>query len=56
MDQGDSTNNTAKDIDMSVNVQPPPRKKIRTIGSVVAQTATAVTIGAVITWSALAFS
>lgn len=50
----DSTN--AKTIDMSVGVLPPPRKKIRTIGSVVAQTATAVTIGAVITWSALAFS
>jgi len=50
----DSTN--AKAIDMSVNVQPPPRKRTRTIGSVVAQTATAVTIGAVITWSALAFS
>ena len=51
-----SAMDSAKTIDMSVDVEPPPRKKIRTIGSVVAQTATAVTIGAVITWSALAFS
>lgn len=35
---------------------PPPRKRTRRIGSVLAQTATAVTIGAVVTWSALAFS
>ena len=35
---------------------PPPRKRVRTVGSVIAQTATAITIGAVITWSALAFS
>ncbi|KAF9552871.1 hypothetical protein CPC08DRAFT_754510 [Agrocybe pediades] len=34
----------------------PPRKRARTVASVVAQTATAVTIGAVVTWSALAFS
>ncbi len=34
----------------------PPRKRIRSVGSVIAHTATAVTIGAVITWSALAFS
>jgi len=55
VDRADSTNDTAKGNEISVNVEP-PRKKIRTIGSVVAQTATAVTIGAVITWSALAFS
>ncbi|KDR73058.1 hypothetical protein GALMADRAFT_746842 [Galerina marginata CBS 339.88] len=41
---------------------PPPRKRARTtttgkrIASVVARTATAVTIGAVVTWGALAFS
>lgn len=35
---------------------PPPRKRTRRIGSVLAHTATAVTIGAVVTWSALAFS
>lgn len=35
---------------------PPPRKRTRRITSVLAQTATAVTIGAVVTWSALAFS
>ncbi|KAF8814569.1 hypothetical protein BYT27DRAFT_7230489 [Phlegmacium glaucopus] len=35
---------------------PPPRKRARRIASVLAQTATAVTIGAVVTWSALAFS
>lgn len=34
----------------------PPRKRARRIASVLAQTATAVTIGAVVTWSALAFS
>lgn len=35
---------------------PPPYKKSRKIGSVIAQTASALTIGAVVTWSALAFS
>jgi len=35
---------------------PPPRKRARRIASVLAHTATAVTIGAVVTWSALAFS
>ena len=35
---------------------PPPRKRTRRIASVLAHTATAVTIGAVVTWSALAFS
>jgi hypothetical protein len=35
---------------------PSPRKRARRIASVLAQTATAVTIGAVVTWSALAFS
>ena len=35
---------------------PRPRKRTRRIASVLAQTATAVTIGAVVTWSALAFS
>jgi hypothetical protein len=35
---------------------PPPRKRTRQIASVLAQTVTAVTIGAVVTWSALAFS
>jgi septal ring factor EnvC (AmiA/AmiB activator) len=34
----------------------PPAKRARRIVSAVAQTATAVTIGAVVTWSALAFS
>lgn len=32
-----------------------PRKRMRRIASVMAHTATAVTIGAVATWSALAF-
>ncbi|PPQ88368.1 hypothetical protein CVT25_002114 [Psilocybe cyanescens] len=35
---------------------PPPRKRARRFVKVAAQTATAVTVGAVITWSALAFS
>jgi len=35
---------------------PPPRKRTRRFASVLAHTATAVTIGAVVTWSALAFS
>ncbi|KAF9530688.1 hypothetical protein CPB83DRAFT_892335 [Crepidotus variabilis] len=35
---------------------PPPRKRARRVLSVITQTATAVTIGAVVTWSALAFS
>lgn len=35
---------------------PSPRKRARRIVTVVAQTATAVTLGAVATWSALAFS
>ena len=35
---------------------PPPRKRAKRIASVLAHTATAVTIGAVVTWSALAFS
>ena len=35
---------------------PSPRKRARRIASVLTHTATAVTIGAVITWSALAFS
>jgi hypothetical protein len=39
-----------------LDAAPPPRKRTRRIGSVLAQTATAVTIGAVVTWSALAFS
>jgi hypothetical protein len=33
----------------------PPRKRARQIASVLAHTATAVTVGAVVTWSALAF-
>ena len=37
-------------------VDAPPRKRARRIASVLAHTATAVTIGAVVTWSALAFS
>jgi len=39
------------DLDM-----PSPRKRVRRIASIAAQTVTAVTIGAVVTWSALAFS
>ncbi|KAH9475154.1 hypothetical protein JR316_0012265 [Psilocybe cubensis] len=35
---------------------PPPRKRARRFVKVVAKTATAVTVGAVMTWSALAFS
>ncbi|CAA7264543.1 unnamed protein product [Cyclocybe aegerita] len=35
---------------------PRPRKRARRFASIVAHTATAVTIGAVVTWSALAFS
>ena len=35
---------------------PPPRKRARRFVRAMAQTATAVTIGAVVTWSALAFS
>ncbi|KAJ7132095.1 hypothetical protein C8R44DRAFT_773033 [Mycena epipterygia] len=34
----------------------PPRKRARQVAKVLAQTATAVTIGAAVTWSALAFS
>lgn len=34
----------------------PPRKRVRQVAKVLAQTATAVTIGAAVTWSALAFS
>jgi len=37
-------------------IDAPPRKRARRIASVLAHTATAVTIGAVVTWSALAFS
>ncbi|KAJ7090592.1 hypothetical protein C8R43DRAFT_1050373 [Mycena crocata] len=37
-------------------VLPPPRKRVRQVVKVLAQTATAVTIGAAVTWSALAFS
>lgn len=40
---------------MAEGVTPPPRKRAR-VAKVLAQTATAVTIGAVVTWSALAFS
>ncbi|KAJ7880302.1 hypothetical protein B0H14DRAFT_1572084 [Mycena olivaceomarginata] len=35
---------------------PPPPKRVRRVAKVVAQTAAAVSIGAVVTWSALAFS
>jgi len=38
------------------NTAPPPRKRVRRVAKVLAQTATAVSIGAVVTWSALAFS
>ena len=49
LESGTRTNN--RQLDGS-----PPRKRTRRIASVLAQTATAVTIGAVVTWSALAFS
>ena len=49
LESGTRTNNRQLD-------GPPPRKRTRRIASVLAQTATAVTIGAVVTWSALAFS
>ncbi|KAF5375888.1 hypothetical protein D9615_008200 [Tricholomella constricta] len=39
-----------------VHVVPPPPKRARTIATVAVQTATAVTVGAIATWSALAFS
>jgi len=35
---------------------PPPRKRARKIARLVARTATAVSVGAVVTWTALAFS
>ncbi|KAJ7918744.1 hypothetical protein B0H13DRAFT_1991536 [Mycena leptocephala] len=38
------------------NTTMPPRKRMRRVAKVLAQTATAVSIGAVVTWSALAFS
>ncbi|KAF7356840.1 hypothetical protein MVEN_01019600 [Mycena venus] len=37
-------------------IAPPPRKRVKRVAKVLAQTATAVSIGAVVTWSALAFS
>ena len=42
--------------DSTTDVELPPRKRLRTVGSVVAHTATAVALGGFITWSALAFS
>jgi len=49
------------DLDISVNnddevEDPRPRKRARRIASVVARTATGVTLGAILTWSALAFA
>lgn len=38
------------------NPHPPPSKRARRIAAVAVQTATAVTVGAIATWSALAFS
>jgi hypothetical protein len=40
----------------SASDSPRPRKRARRIASALAQSATALTIGAVVTWSALAFS
>ncbi|KAF8063428.1 hypothetical protein FPV67DRAFT_1506500 [Lyophyllum atratum] len=37
-------------------LRPPPPKRLRRITTVAVQTATAVTVGAIVTWSALAFS
>ena len=39
-----------------IDVPSPKRKRLRRVAAVVVQTATAVTVGAVATWSALAFS
>jgi len=43
--------NTDDDVDV-----PRPRKRARRLASVVARTATGVTLGAILTWSALAFA
>lgn len=43
-------------LSLLFNDLPSPRKRARRVATVVAQTATAVTIGAIVTWSALAFS
>lgn len=65
MDEGVSVPSTKLDVlaaatgSATTHLQldaPPPRKRARRIACVLAQTATAVTIGAVVTWSALAFS
>jgi len=49
---------TTTDIGLAIQTpdSPPPRKRARRFVRAMAQTATAVTIGAVVTWSALAFS
>ena len=61
-----ATNGTAASIESStsfVGATTPscvsisrPRKRLRRVASVFAQTATAVTVGAIVTWSALAFT
>jgi len=43
-------------VDYTVVVSQPPRKRARTIASTAAKTATAVTVGAIAAWSALAFT
>ncbi|KAJ6496811.1 hypothetical protein DFH09DRAFT_1205098 [Mycena vulgaris] len=47
---------TATSVVVEEGTAIPPRKRARRIAKVLAKTATAVTIGAVVTWSALAFS
>jgi hypothetical protein len=49
-------NDTAERCGMNDTDGPPACKKSRRIGLAIAQTASALTIGAVVTWSALAFS
>lgn len=46
----------AASTSVSDSESPRPRKRARRIASALAQSATALTIGAVVTWSALAFS
>jgi hypothetical protein len=52
----DTVDDTVERCGMKDADGPPACKKSRRIGSVIAQTASALTIGAVVTWSALAFS
>lgn len=46
----------AIDLDLPMSVEARPKKKLRRFASSMMHTATAVTVGAVATWAALAFS